>query len=105
MGNATCLVICQNPKNTPAKTLRSSLTSASHPPIHPSDEEWNFQAAQELGLLKRSALTLPSWDHTGEDPLEVSGTPNMGWRGTESLKRNSRSLGVHPVEIGHLMPI
>jgi len=42
----------------------------------PEDKEWNFQAAQELGLLKRPALTLPSWDHTGEDPLEEALHPS-----------------------------
>ncbi|CAL1143993.1 unnamed protein product [Cladocopium goreaui] len=36
----------------------------------PEDKEWNYQVAQEMGLLKRSALVLPNWDHAGEDPLE-----------------------------------
>ena len=81
------------PKKYTCKNLEIFTDFRQPSDIIPSHEEWNFQAAQELGLLKRSALTLPSWDHTGEDPLEVSGKPNMGWRGTESLERNSRSWG------------
>ena len=43
-----------------------------------------------MGLLKRSALVLPNWDHAGEDPLEETwqswhhmapyGTHGMAWR-------------------------
>lgn len=39
-------------------------------------QEWNYQVAQETGLLKHPPLVLPSWDHTGEDPLED--TPRAG---------------------------
>ena len=38
-------------------------------------QEWNYQVAQEMGLLKRSALVLPNWDHAGEDPLEETMAP------------------------------
>ena len=43
--------------------MQTSKVRASH-------EEWNYQVAQDLGLLQRPALALPSWDRRGEDPLE-----------------------------------
>ncbi|CAJ1328533.1 unnamed protein product [Effrenium voratum] len=36
----------------------------------PENKDWHFQQAYDQGLLKRAPLALPSWDGTGEDPLE-----------------------------------